>query len=66
MMAEVDAPPTIQKVKSVSVPSDGKMALIEDSRKDKGFGATLQAIEDTMNMETKKSNGSDDNEEVKK
>ena len=54
MMAEVDAPDSIQKVKSVSVPSEsGKMALIEDSKKDTGFGATLQAIEDTMNTDDK-------------
>lgn len=50
MMAEVDAPVLVKKQKNAPGSSElRKMALIEDNKKESGFGATLQAIEATMN-----------------
>ena len=50
MMAEVDAPVLVKKQKNAPGSSElRKMALIEDNKKETGFGATLQAIEATMN-----------------
>lgn len=50
MMAEVDAPVLVKKQKNAPGSSElRKMALIEDNKRESGFGATLQAIEATMN-----------------
>ena len=52
MMAEVDAPVVVKKVKNAPGSSElRKMALIEDNKKESGFSSTLQAIEATMNSE---------------
>jgi 60Kd inner membrane protein len=65
MMAEVDAPVVVKKVKNAPGSSElRKMALIEDNKKESGFSSTLQAIEATMNNEgTSSSSTSDDEDE---
>ena len=65
MMAEVDAPVVVKKVKNAPGSSElRKMALIEDNKKESGFSSTLQAIEATMNSEgSGGSTASDDDDE---
>ena len=67
MMAEVDAPVLVKKQKNAPGSSElRKMALIEDNKKESGFGATLQAIDATMNEgnSSGKTTDDDDEEEV--
>ena len=64
MMAEVDAPVLVKKQKNAPGSSElRKMALIEDNKKESGFGATLQAIDATMNEGNSSGKTTDDDDE---
>ena len=64
MMAEVDAPVLIKKQKNAPGSSElRKMALIEDNKKESGFGATLEAIDATMNNGSSKATDDDDDDD---